>query len=172
MSDRRIGTASGREAAAVRRAGPADLTALVALWTALHEHHAALDARYALTDDAPRRWAADAREWLRSDADRVWAAERDGALDGFATAHRTSVGAIYRAPEVVYLDDLFVMPRARGEGLGRALVEAVAEWAREIGASEIRLGVLAANAEAEAFWRRAGAAPVALTMALPAGAGH
>jgi len=33
-------------------------------------------------------------------------------------------------PDVCYLQDLFTAPEARGRGVGRALVEAVAEWAK------------------------------------------
>jgi GNAT superfamily N-acetyltransferase len=34
------------------------------------------------------------------------------------------------SPDVCYLQDLFTAPEARGRGVGRALVEAVAEWAK------------------------------------------
>jgi GNAT superfamily N-acetyltransferase len=34
-------------------------------------------------------------------------------------------------PDVCYLQDLFTAPEARGRGVGRALIEAVTEWARQ-----------------------------------------
>ncbi|MEV6240888.1 GNAT family N-acetyltransferase [Lentzea sp. NPDC051838] len=34
-------------------------------------------------------------------------------------------------PDVCYLQDLFTAPEARGRGVGRALIEAVAEWAKQ-----------------------------------------
>lgn len=33
-------------------------------------------------------------------------------------------------PDVCYLQDLFTAPEARGQGVGRALIEAVTEWAK------------------------------------------
>ncbi len=38
---------------------------------------------------------------------------------------------------VAYLEGWFVAPPQRGEGLGRALVEAAVRWTRETGASEL-----------------------------------
>ena len=38
---------------------------------------------------------------------------------------------------VAYLEGWFVAPPTRGEGVGRALVEAAVRWARETGASEL-----------------------------------
>ncbi|WP_308427940.1 GNAT family N-acetyltransferase [Lentzea flava] len=35
------------------------------------------------------------------------------------------------SPDVCYLQDLFTAPEARGRGVGRALIEAVAEWAKQ-----------------------------------------
>ena len=34
-------------------------------------------------------------------------------------------------PDVCYLQDLFTAPEARGRGVGRALIEAVTEWAKQ-----------------------------------------
>jgi GNAT superfamily N-acetyltransferase len=40
------------------------------------------------------------------------------------------VHASTTSPDVCYLQDLFTAPEARGHGVGRALIQAVAEWAR------------------------------------------
>ncbi|MGW4208605.1 N-acetyltransferase family protein [Lentzea sp. NPDC004789] len=40
-------------------------------------------------------------------------------------------------PDVCYLQDLFTAPEARGRGVGRALVEAVAEWAQRQGCGRV-----------------------------------
>ncbi|MEV6717000.1 GNAT family N-acetyltransferase [Lentzea sp. NPDC051208] len=52
----------------------------------------------------------------------------DGALAGITHffKHPSTSG-----PDVCYLQDLFTSPEARGRGVGRALVEAVTDWAKQ-----------------------------------------
>lgn len=50
-------------------------------------------------------------------------AERDGALLGLA--HYVFHPNLWRPEGVCYLQDLFAAPQARGQGVGRALIEAV-----------------------------------------------
>lgn len=45
--------------------------------------------------------------------------------------------ATWSAGPYCYLEDLFVTPGTRGTGAGRALIEHVAEWARERGCSKV-----------------------------------
>ncbi|MFI6096756.1 GNAT family N-acetyltransferase [Lentzea sp. NPDC051213] len=40
-------------------------------------------------------------------------------------------------PDVCYLQDLFTAPEARGHGAGRALIEAVKEWAQQRGCCRV-----------------------------------
>ncbi|MEU0882039.1 GNAT family N-acetyltransferase [Lentzea sp. NPDC005914] len=40
-------------------------------------------------------------------------------------------------PDVCYLQDLFTAPEARGRGAGRALIEAVTEWAKQHGCCRV-----------------------------------
>ena len=40
-------------------------------------------------------------------------------------------------PDVCYLQDLFTAPEARGQGVGRALIETVGDWARAQGCSRV-----------------------------------
>jgi GNAT superfamily N-acetyltransferase len=54
---------------------------------------------------------------------------------------------------------MFVEPAARGRGVGRTLVEAVADWARSVGATRLHLWVTSTNDAALGLYRRAGFAP-------------
>jgi GNAT superfamily N-acetyltransferase len=61
----------------------------------------------------------------------------------------------------------WVDPRARSRGLGRALVEAVADWARAAGALHLEVAVAENNDRALAFCRRAGFTPTGEVKPVP-----
>ncbi len=54
------------------------------------------------------------------------------------------------------LTSLWVDPRFRGRGLGSALIDAVVDWARERGLSQILLWVTDGNQHAETLYLRNG----------------
>ena len=56
----------------------------------------------------------------------------------------------------VYVQDLFVDPAFRGQGIGERLIGETARLARERGATYMRLSVYADNAAAQAFYERIG----------------
>lgn len=56
----------------------------------------------------------------------------------------------------VYLEELYVVPRRRGEGIGRALLEATMEAAREGGADHIDLNTGETDTAARALYESAG----------------
>ncbi len=93
-----------------------------------------------------RRAAADPAE-----AATFVAEAADGSLIGMA------VGAsIPERPDAAGLFGMWVAPEARGQGIGGALVEAVAGWARSVGYERIGLGVATTNMGVVAFYERMG----------------
>lgn len=151
----------------VRAATASDLPVALPLWEALHREHEAQDPRYQLSAEAAQRWATDFRTWTRSAADRVWLAIDGSSAVGLLTAHLYEPTPTFEPFLMVYVDDLYVTPRARGRGAGRALLRAARQWGAAEGAVQIRAGVLATNAAGRGFWTREGARDFSVTVTLP-----
>ena len=84
-------------------------------------------------------------------------AEEDDEPIGFALFfHNYST---FLAQPGIYLEDLFVLPEKRGGGVGRALLERLAQLAVERGCGRLEWAVLDWNVDAIRFYERLGAKP-------------
>ena len=84
-------------------------------------------------------------------------AEEDGRPVGFALFfHNYST---FLAQPGLYLEDLFVVPERRGSGVGRALLERLAQIAVDRGCGRLEWAVLDWNVDAIRFYERLGAHP-------------
>jgi ribosomal protein S18 acetylase RimI-like enzyme len=54
------------------------------------------------------------------------------------------------------IDNAYVAPRARRQGIGRDLLERAEAWCKEQGIAEVRLSAYAGNGLGVDFWHRAG----------------
>ena len=82
-------------------------------------------------------------------------AEVDGHVQGFALFfHNYST---FLAQRGLYLEDLFVRPEARGRGVGKALLKALAELAVQRGCGRFEWSVLDWNQSAIDFYEAMGA---------------
>ena len=153
----------------VRQAEKQDKDRVAALWTAFLEEQAACDARFQVADDARERFDNDFPVWIDDGTQHTVVAERtseegDAELVGFATAHRWGPPPIYAEASEVFVDEFYVAPEARREGVGRRLAGALRDWAGELDADRLRLRVLHGNDAGRAFWERVGGDPFAVTM--------
>lgn len=131
----------------LRREDHAGLTALI-------QEFAAWEKLYVPTPDDTARLVEDALgEARRLD---VWVVEAgDGALVGYALFFEKY--SSFRARRVLYLEDFFLRPDARGCGLGVALFRAVIEEAARRDAVRLEWEVLDWNVGAQRFYYSMGA---------------
>jgi ribosomal protein S18 acetylase RimI-like enzyme len=130
------------------------------------------DVRLAALQEAPRAFAATYEreaalaetEWQR----RITGSGNFLAYEPQLGAAPVGIAAGFEAgPETVELVSLWVAPRARGRGIGEALVCAVVGWARANGASRVHLWVTESNDNARRLYQRCGFWPTAERQSLP-----
>jgi GNAT superfamily N-acetyltransferase len=135
--------------AEIRPARPGDEVDILRLIRAL--------ADYEREPDAVEATVETLRAHLFSDAPRVFAhvAEQDGRVVGIAVWFLKF--STWTGRHGIYLEDLYVDPEARGGGVARGLVRALAAEARAQGYPRMDWAVLDWNETAKAFYRRLGA---------------
>jgi|SRR4029450_261991 GNAT superfamily N-acetyltransferase len=114
-------------------------------------------------EDAWRFWATG---WPRAGDQALFAAMDEGVWVGIALGVRWE-----EDPEDVNLYAMWVEPSSRRRGGGRALVEAVSRWARDLGVIRIVLRVTEGNAAALALYRQTGFVDTGKREALREGSG-
>ena len=135
-----------RTAVAVRPARAADADALAAIYNqGIAERQA--------TFETTQRSAADAASWLDDAGGPVLAAERDGRVVGFARLVPASDRCAYAG---VGEYTIYVDPDARGEGIGRQLLDALATQAERAGYWKMIGKLFTSNAGSIALARRCG----------------
>ncbi len=139
----------------IRRATEADEAVLRELWEEFLREIPEPEGFEAETWE--KEWS-DVRRDLEGGS--VFLAEDDDGVVGVARAELNNFGASH-----IHL--VYVRPRARREGVTKALLGACVDDARRSGAGMVSLHVLKANDEATAIWRRLGFEEVAFFMATP-----
>lgn len=109
--------------------------------------------RFGLTEEnCPRHASNCTADWIEKDMDRgvtYFALESEGRTVGSVALERAK-------PEVCYLERLAVLPDQRTRGFGKALVSHVLSEAGRLGCHEVRIGVIADQAELKEWYRRLG----------------
>jgi ribosomal protein S18 acetylase RimI-like enzyme len=130
---------------AVRRAATTDADTIGEL---LHEFNTEFDE----PTPGPRAIAERVRELLAADEVTV--------LLGGATPHGLAVlrfrPSLWTVALDCYLEELYVLPARRGQGLGRALMEAAIELARREGADYMELSTSEEDTAARALYESLG----------------
>ena len=131
----------------IRAANPDEVDSLIGLYEWLFAPPGSRPAQW-----DPRRAEVALRQAIDSHDSAVLVADDEGRLVGFCTAYQDlhSVRFGYRA----WVEDLAIDPDRRSEGIGRALLEAAKDWARERGATHLELDSGEARIDAHRFYER------------------
>lgn len=136
----------------IRPATPADVPTIAHLIRALAEYEKLAHA-VTLSEAELREHLFGPRPYAE-----VLMAEDAGAVVGFALFfHNYST---FRAKPGIYLEDLFVIPAARGKGHGKALLRALAKLAMERDCARVEWSVLNWNEPSIQFYKSLGAKPM------------
>lgn len=133
----------------IRRAGPGDCALILAL---IHELAAYERLAHEVVADAA---LLEHHLFGERPAAEVLLAETGDAAAGFAL-YFTSFSTFLGRPGI-YLEDLYVRPAHRGQGVGRALIAALARLAVARGCGRLEWSVLDWNTAAIGFYRALGA---------------
>lgn len=136
----------------IRFATPADIPALMAMIRALAEYE---KLAYLVVADERRLLAALFGDGATVEALVATEAGRNEAAVGFALFFHTF--STFLGERGLWLEDLFVYPQFRGQGIGRRLLAELAEVARSRGCGRFEWAVLDWNAPAIGFYERMGA---------------
>jgi GNAT superfamily N-acetyltransferase len=132
--------------AEVRHATVADLNLLVPLFDAYRQFY-----RHPSAPDRARRFLLERFEHNQSIIFLAFQAE---AAVGFTQLYPSfSSGALAR---IFILNDLFVTPKTRGQGVASALLQSAAEYGRRIGALRLTLSTEVTNTTAQSVYEKLG----------------
>ena len=135
----------------IRFAQPADVATIAELIRALARYEK-LEREVTMTEDRLAVVLFGKRPYAET-----LIAEIDGAAVGFALFFHSF--STFLAQPGVYLEDLFVMPEHRGQRIGRALLERLAQIAVERNCGRLEWAVLNWNTDAIRFYEQLGAKP-------------
>jgi GNAT superfamily N-acetyltransferase len=135
----------------LRFAGAADVPVIAKLIRGL-AHFEKLEGEVTMTEELLAKNLFGPRPYAET-----LLAEDGSRVVGFALFfHNFST---FLAQPGIYLEDLFVVPDQRGRGIGRALLERLAQIAIERGCGRLEWAVLDWNRDAIGFYERLGATP-------------
>jgi len=140
----------------VRRAKPADLDRVAALWTAITHHHEPIDPVFRMRDDADGELAELLRAMVRDPDCEILVYDEQGDLPGMLIVRIDQAPPIMDEVQRAEITDLGVRDGERRRGIGTALVETALDWVRASGVARVEVQVAHGNAEGQAFWRARG----------------
>jgi ribosomal protein S18 acetylase RimI-like enzyme len=141
------------EGVTIRRAGPADLEAVLDVAGIIARHQVGKPVWSGVRVPGREEIRPAWEEFLADEASVILLAERDGTSIGYAATHPDDEAGVAHLPVAG------TRPDVRGAGVGRALAEHVLHRAHEDGYRTVRADWRSTNLLASRFWPRLGFAP-------------
>jgi ribosomal protein S18 acetylase RimI-like enzyme len=134
-----------------------DYAALRACFVELQAWERSFEPGLPAPEEAADPYLAEVFSCCEKSSGRIFLAEEDGAIAGFVCVLAKVLPSADDAAEpYAYVSDLVVRAAHRGRGAGRELMARAESFARESGAKQLRVGVLARNEASHAFYRAGG----------------
>ena len=145
----------------IREYGVADAAALRRCVVALQEFERTIDPGLRPGETMADAYCERMHARCGEAVGRIFVAELAGTVIGFVTVLAHEAFTDLDDPPGTYglVTDLAVLPPHRKQGVGRRLLERAEDFAREAGATELRIGVLAQNTAARRLYLAAEFAP-------------
>ncbi len=141
---------------AVRQATAKDLPAILALRLALLREHSHNAIYGRLRPDAEPRASKLFAAQLQSPNEVIFLADLGGEAVGVLRCIHSAGSPLLDPPQYAYVSSVYVVPRAREQGVLRALLAAADDWCAGRGLDEMRLHNAADNPLANAAWEALG----------------
>jgi len=143
----------------IRPATPDDLNALFDLNKQINElHHLYAPQAFVAPSEEDRTFVIN----MLADEERLFLVAEEGQqVLGFITATITqneTISFLIKDP-ICRIGTIVVDENQKSKGVGRALMAAVEQWARESGATQVRLEVMEFNHNAQQFYDKLGFVP-------------
>lgn len=139
----------------IRKAEPRDVEAIKRIYRQIIARLAELAPCYRTDCEQDEEYIKNAIARAGSD---ILVAERGGAVTAFALLEERETARLAGVAQrrFAFLTDICVDEKARGQGIGSALLDACEEWARGRGLEYMELNVLEANEAARRLYERTG----------------
>jgi GNAT superfamily N-acetyltransferase len=145
----------------IREYEPGDARSLRQCVVALQEYERAIDPRRPHGEAMADAYCANLHHRCRTARGQILVAERDATVVGFVAVVAEEPFTELDEPPGTYalVTDLVVLDPHRSQGVGHQLLERAESYARQAGASELRIGVLAQNSRARSLYLAVGFQP-------------
>jgi ribosomal protein S18 acetylase RimI-like enzyme len=154
----------------IGRAGPERLDDVEPLWRALREHHTSIASNVAPIRSAEESWKRRRAEyvtWL-SASDATLLLAEDAVPIGYLMLRMTAGPSTWAIGDrIAEIETLSILPSARSRGVGKSLMAAAREEARERGATTLSVALIHTNVDARRFYEREGFNPFYVSMLAP-----